>query len=130
VTVRATVRVCVCASVLSCTDPRARPVAPFVDLQFATPVSVTSPGTIEGLLYTFDSDGLQRIRETLHADDVLVIDSTFLLTGDQQLTRNLRFQIPRGLLIGTRLRIHATVTDFVNFVATDSVVFTVSDTLP
>jgi len=115
---------------LACTDPRARPVAPVVDLEFGTSRDVSSPGTIEGLLYTFDADGVQKIVQQLRTADSLLIDSTFLLGTDQEVLRNITLTIPRGLPVGTQVRLRAVVTDWVNFVTADSVVFTVRDTLP
>ena len=127
---RAAVRLCAGAAVLSCTDPRARPVAPLVSLEFGTSRQVTSPGQIDGLLYAYDADGIQKVVQRLRTADSVLSDSTFLFGADQEITRSITFAIPRGLSVGTQVRVLATVTDWVNFVTADSVVFTVQDTLP
>jgi len=128
--VRRAVGLSIVLLLLGCTDPRARPVAPVLDLEFGTSRDVSSPGRIEGLLYTFDADGIQQIVQQLRAGDSLLLDSTILLGSDQEVIRNVTLAVPRGLPIGTRVRFRAVVTDWVNFVTADSVVFTVKDTLP
>ena len=127
---RAASLLCVGAAILSCTDPRARPVAPLVTLGFGSSRQVTSPGRIEGVLYTFDADGIQQIVQQLRTADSVLNDSTFLLGADQEVIRNITLTVPRGLPIGTRILVRAEVTDWVDFVTADSVVFTVQDTLP
>jgi hypothetical protein len=129
-TAGAAVRLCVCALLLSCTDPRARPVAPMVSLLFGSSIRVTSPGLIEGVLYAYDADGIQKVVETLRTPDSILTDSTFLLGADQEITQSIALRVPRGLAIGAELRVLARVTDWVNFVTADSVVFSVQDTLP
>ena len=91
---------------------------------------MSSPGVIEGVLYTFDADGIQQIVQQLRRGDSLLVDSTILLGTDQEIIRNITLTVPRGLPIGAQVQVSAVVTDWVNFVTADSVVFTVQDTLP
>ena len=129
-TVRRSVGASLLLLLLSCTDPRARPVAPLVSLEFGPSREITSPGLIEGLLYTYDADGIQKIVQRLRTADSVLVDSTFLLGADAQVTLNVALAVPRGLTAGTQVRVLAMVTDWANFATADSVVFTVRDSLP
>lgn len=122
------VRLAVVLLLAACTDPRARPVAPQVQLLFGPSFKLTSPGAIIGSLYMFDEDGLLELELSVASSDSLLRgDSTILLTGDQELTRPINWQAPAGVATGTKLTLIARVTDFAGFIATDSVKLTVQD---
>ena len=135
-TVRSTVRglsvrLCGCALgalVLSCTDPRARPVAPVVQLAFAASFKLTSPGLIVGSLYLYDVDGLRDLELSLVSSDTLLTgDSVIFLDGSEELTRPINWKAPAGVATGTGVTLVARVADFAGFVAVDSVRLTVQD---
>ena len=110
---------------VSCTDPRARPVPPSVDLLFAPGLVVTSPGDLTGSLYAYDVDGLANLRlELFSADSALAIDSFLALNPEVDQIRGLNFQIPDGLAVGTLLTLVTTVSDQAGFQSTDSTFFT------
>jgi len=109
---------------LACTDPRARPVPPVVQLSFAPGTIVTSPDTLDGSLYAFDEDGLQTLTlRAVSADGRLEVDSTIPLAGFPEQTRSMRFFIPPGVPDNTRVTIVVTVLDFAGFQTTDSTIF-------
>ena len=127
---RASVRLCVGASLLSCTDPRARPVAPLIQIAFGPSYKLTSPGAIIGSLYMYDVDGLRDLRMSLVSSDTLLDgDSLIFLTGAEELTRPIHWTAPAGVATGTQVTLVARVTDFAGFVAVDSVKLTVQDSV-
>lgn len=114
---------------LSCTDPRARPVPPIVQISFATTVQVTSPDTLDGSLYAFDEDGFILVRLRAATDDnSFNVDSTVSFDGFPEATRGIRLILPAGIPVGTRLTIAATVEDLAGFATTDSTVFLTENT--
>ena len=114
---------------LSCTDPRARPVPPSVDLLFTPGLVVTSPGTIAGSLHAYDVDGLANLRlELFTADNAVAIDSFVALDPEVEQIRGLSFQIPDGLAVGTQLTLVTMVSDQAGFQTTDSTFFTTQPT--
>ena len=123
----ASVRLCACALLLSCTDPRARPVAPVVQIAFGPSFKLTSPGAIIGSLYMYDVDGLRDLRLTVAGDSLLAGDSLIFLDGSEELTRPINWTVPSGVVTGAPVTLVARVTDFAGFVATDSVKLTVQD---
>lgn len=114
----------------ACTDPRARPAPPQMLLQFAPSLVVKSPGRIQGSLYAYDPQGIDRMFVSVRSSDsTLKGDSTLFPSAPFEVTRSLNWTVPGGLPIGTRIRVSARVTDFVGFAAADSAFFTVQDTV-
>ena len=123
----ASVPLCLCASLLSCTDPRARPAPPIVDLSVAPSFQLTSPGDILGSVYAFDEDGLDNLTLSVRsaADTSLNADSLILLSGDPETTRQVHWTVPAGLPVGSRVDVVARVVDFLGFASSDSLHLTV-----
>jgi hypothetical protein len=122
-------RLGVCALVVSCTDPRPRPVPPEVELSFSPSLVVRSPGTIAGSLYAFDADGLAEIGfEVLSEDSVMMSDTTLTPSDFIESTHSLAVPVPDGVAIGTQIRLVARATDFLGFAAADTVFLAVQDT--
>jgi hypothetical protein len=123
------VRLLLVALLLSCTDPRARPVPPTVELAFAPGTVVTSPDTLRGTLYAFAADGLAEVRVMLKSSDSnLQLDSSYNADDPFELNRFLTYAIPPGLAVGTTLQVTGRAEDFVGFFAVDTVTFTITDT--
>jgi hypothetical protein len=113
---------------LACTDPRARPVAPLIQIAFGPSFKLTSPGAIIGSLYLYDADGLRDLELSLVSSDTLLAgDSLIFLTGAEELTRPINWKAPAGVATGTQVILVARVSDFAGFVAVDSVKLTVQD---
>lgn len=112
---------------LACTDPRARPIAPLVQIGFGPLFRLTSPGAIVGSLYMYDVDGLRDLELSIAGDTLIAGDSLIFLTGAEELTRPINWHAPAGVATGTRLTLVARVSDFAGFVAVDSVTLTVQD---
>ncbi len=114
----------------ACTDPRARPVPPIVQLAFSPTHKVTSPGSVLGSLYAYDSDGLKDLAMRLRAPDGTVLrDSTVFLNAEVEQTRPVNLAVPAGVPVGTRLTLLVTVADYAGFATSDSAVFTTQDTV-
>lgn len=114
------------ATLAACTDPRARPVPPVVQIQVAPSFKLVSPGQMVGSLYLFDSDGLQSLSMHVYSpDSAFAADSFLFLTGDNSLTRPFKWIVPPGLATGTTVTLAARVVDFNNFATSDSLVFTI-----
>jgi hypothetical protein len=112
---------------LACTDPRARPIAPLVQIAFGPSFQLTSPGVIIGSLYMYDVDGLRDLELSIAGDSLLAGDSLIFLTGAEELTRPINWIAPAGIATGTQITLVARVSDFAGFVAVDSVKLTVQD---
>lgn len=116
--------------VAACTDPRARPAPPTVDVSFAPSTVVHSPGDLQGALYAYDADGLAGVRlMLLSSDSTLKLDSAVQLPGLLEVNHSMHFQIPPGLSVGTELKVIGRAENFVGFVAADTAVFLVRDTI-
>jgi hypothetical protein len=114
----------------SCTDPRARPVAPIVQFSFAPTFRLKSPGNVAASLHLFDEDGLKSLELSIaSADSALAGDSTILFAGDLELVRPVSWQVPRGIPIGTAVTLIARVQDFKGFVTADTAHLSVQDTI-
>ena len=113
---------------VACTDPRARPVAPIVQLSFAPSFRLESPGSIVASLYLYDEDGLDSLDVSVRsANSTLVGDSITLFGGDQELTLPVSWQVPSGIPIGTAVTLVARARDFKGFVAADTAHLSVQD---
>jgi hypothetical protein len=114
------------AALAACTDPRARPVPPVVQIQVAPSFKLVSPGQMVGSLYLFDTEGLQSLAMHVYTpDSAFAADSFFFLPGDNSLTRPFNWTVPPGLATGTSVTLAAKVVDFNNFATSDSLVFTI-----
>ncbi len=123
-------RLCLLAPAASCTDPRARPVAPTVQLSFAPSFRLKSPGSVVASLYMFDEDGLKSLDLSVKsADSALVGDSIILFGGDLELLRPVSWTVPSGIPIGTAVTLIARAQDFRGFVTADSAHLSVQDTI-
>ncbi len=123
---RASVLLCVGASLLSCVDPRARPVPPRVLIQLPIGLTVRSPGTLPHVVYAFDPAGLSEIRVILQASDSLLkVDSTRAPADFTETTENYVWTLPSGMASGTQIRIKAIATDFLGLLSSDSTVVVV-----
>lgn len=119
-----------CLLLISCTDPRARPAPPQVELSFSPDLVVKSPGAIVGSLYVYDGDGINTINVSIRSSDSMMVVDSPVNPGDLfETTQSLAFIVPRGMAIGTQIQLVARVTDFVGFAAADTAFFTVQDTV-
>lgn len=122
----ASVRLCVCLLLLSCTDPRARPVTPTIQLQLSPGLQVVSPGTLSHSVYAYDADGLGLVRVSIGtADSALSADSTRLPPEAFETTLTYAWSVPAGIPEGTTVRLIALVTDLTGFEAADTALFQV-----
>lgn len=123
--IRPSVRLSVAFLLLSCTDPRGRPVAPEV-LIILQSFSVTSPGFLTHVVTASDPDGLDSIViRVVSADSVMAVDSTvipFELYGSSE---TYSWTVPPGIPTGTSIRITAEAWDFAAFVGADTLEVTV-----
>lgn len=120
--------VCVGAAMMACTDPRARPVPPVLDMNLGAALETTSPGQILGSVHLFDEDGLFSLKLTaLTADSVIEGDSTIVLGGETELNRGVNWAVPAGLANGTQITVTAMVTDFAGFATSDTLLITVQN---
>ena len=115
------------AMAAACTDPRARPVPPTVQIQVAPNYVLKSPGQIVGSFYIFDTNGLSSLQMRVHASDTTVFagDSLVPLSGDNSQTRPFYWTVPSGLPTGTKIVLYGRAMDFNSFGTSDSLVFTV-----
>ena len=116
--------------VLACTDPRARPAPPLLDASVAPTFELTSPGTILGSVYMFDSDGLDALELSVAVfGGSYSGDSTILLTGGEEEIHPLNWNLPGGIPINTPVTVVAKVTDFAGFSTSDTLVLHVMDSV-
>lgn len=121
---------CLCALLLSCTDPRARPAPPQVELSFSPTLVVKSPGSIVGSLYAFDPDGLNTINVQIRSSDsTFVVNDPVSANSLFEVTQSLAYNVPGAIPIGSQIRLVVKVTDFIGFAASDTAFFTVQDTV-
>ena len=94
--------------------------------------AVTSPGPLLGSLYVYDPNGIDSIRVRVDlGNGTLLGDSTFFVSGEDpfQTTLPLFWQIPGGIPNRTAVRIVARARSYIGFVAADTLVTAVGDTL-
>lgn len=121
---RASVRLCVCALLLSCTDPRARPAPPNVQV-FVVGSSVGSPGTVAVSAVVYDAQGVDSVRLSLRSPiPALQGDSLFLFPDTTDVTQSVLWTIPSGLPSGTKITLSAKAWDLLGFMGQDSVIVT------
>ncbi len=111
----------------ACTDPRARPVPPTMQIQVAPNYVLKSPGQLVGSFYIYDTNGLTSLDMRIHTPDTTVFagDSVVPLSGNNSETRPFYWTVPPGLPIGTQIVLSGRALDFNSFGSTDSLVFTI-----
>lgn len=111
---------------LACTDPRARPVPPDVQIHAATPLTTDSPGVFAHTVTAYDADGLDSIVVSIvSADSTLVADSSRVPFEIELATESYAWSVPAGVPHGTVIRILARAWDFADFVGADTLLVVV-----
>lgn len=114
----------------ACTDPRARPVPPTVQLTLSATVRPTSPGDLVGSLYLYDANGLDSVRMKVDLESGRQIgDSTFFPSDPIETTRPFEWRLPGGIPAGTRIVIVVRAVSYIGFEAADTVVTAVADSI-
>ncbi len=122
----ASVRLCVCAFLLACTDPRARPAPPSVHVLVSSSLEVRSPGAIPATIYATDLQGLDSLVVSLRSGFAsLQGDSTYLIPDTTVQTTNVIWTVPSGVPAGTQIVLGATAYNLIGFAAKDSAVLSV-----
>jgi len=117
---------CVCASVLCCTDPRARVAPPTVQVTVSPFILVHSPGSIPTSVYAYDFQGFDSVRISLRSSfTALNADSLFLFPDTTEATTDVDWTVPSGVPLGTQITVAAKVWNLVGFSASDSTILTV-----
>ena len=115
---------------VSCTDPRARPAPPVLEVLVSPSFELHTPGTILASLHAFDEEGLNFLEMSIrNTTGTLTGDSLVVLDGVPELTRPIIWQVPAGLLIGSQVSLAVRVMDLTGFASVDTLHFTVQDTL-
>jgi len=115
-----------CAWLLACTDPRARPAPPTIKVFAAAGLRLTSPGAVLASIYATDVQGLDSIVVSLRSTfSALQGDSTFLVADTTAQTTNVIWQVPSGVPTGTRVVLLGTAYNLIGFAARDSAILTV-----
>lgn len=126
---RPPVRLSLLFLVLSCTDPRARPVTPTIQIQISPTQTVVSPGTLPHTVWALDADGLGLIRVSIGSpDSALSADSVRLPEDAFSSTQSYAWEIPAGMAPGTPVRLVAHVEDLTGLEAADTVVLQIEAT--
>lgn len=119
------VPLCLCASVITCTDPRARPAPPAVRVYLAPGVVVRSPGTIAVSAVVFDVQGVDSVHMTLKSTyPGLQGDSLYLVADTTDYTQSVLWSVPAGVPAGTTFTLGAKAWNLLGFAGADSTVAT------
>jgi len=122
---RASVPLCVCASVLTCTDPRARVAPPTIQVLVSPNLQVKSPGAIPASVYCYDFQGFDSLHVSLRSPAAALNgDSLYLFPDTTEATTGVVWDVPSGVPAGTKITLVAKVWNVVGFAASDSVVLT------
>jgi len=116
----------------ACTDPRARPSPPIVQIVMETPLVVASPGSLLGTVHVTDPNGIDSIRVRVELGNGSTLgDSVFFVSGDDlfQTALPLQWRLPGGVPNRTTVRVVARARSYLGFVAADTVLTAVGDTL-
>ncbi len=116
----------------ACTDPRPRPVGPTVQVMATPRTVVASPGPLTGSLDVYDANGIDSVRVTLDlGNGSTLADSVFFPSGSDPFdyAQDLLFQLPGGIPEHTAVRIVAWAKSYIGFVAADTLLTAVGDTL-
>jgi hypothetical protein len=123
---RAAGPLCLCALVLSCTDPRPRIAPPTVQVIVPSNLRVRSPGTIPVSIYTYDAQGLDQLLVSVRSGHpTLDGDSTIVLTNPNEETVDVVWQVPADIPLGTLITLSAKAKNTIGFVSADSVLLAV-----
>ncbi len=121
---RAALCVGLCAALFACTDPRARPAPPSVQV-FVVGSMVASPGTVAVSAVVYDAQGVDSVRLSLRSPiPALQGDSLFLVPDTTDVTQSVLWKIPAGLPSGTKITLSAKAWDLLGFMGVDSVIVT------
>jgi len=105
-----------------CTDPRARPTPPSVQITLANGGVVASPGILRGTLHATDEYGLDSILVSIHsADERLITDSLYFASDAFDETRYLEWVVPAGMPDGIGFQVVARVVSYIRFSSADTV---------
>lgn len=116
---------CLCASVLACTDPRPRVAPPTIQVIVLPSVKVLSPGSIPASIYCFDFQGFDSMRVFLRSPNPqLNGDSLYLFPDTTEATTDVIWTVPSGIPAGTKVTLVAKVWNLVGFAAADSAILT------
>lgn len=119
------VPLCLCACLLSCTDPRARPAPPSVKLYLAPGYVAQSPGSLPASVVIYDAEGVDSLHMTLKsAIPTFQGDSSYLIPDTTDYTQSVLWSIPAGIPSGTRITLGAKAWDLLGFAGADSVIVT------
>lgn len=116
----------------ACTDPRARPVGPSVQVMVTPRTVVASPGTLTGSIDVYDASGIDSVRVRVElGNGSTVSDSSFFPSGSDpfDLTLPMLFQLPGGLPNRTQVRIVARARSYLGLADADTFLTAVGDTL-
>jgi hypothetical protein len=116
----------------ACSDPRARPVGPSVQVMVTPRTVVTSPGTLTGSIDVYDATGIDSVRVRVElGTGGTIADSTFFPGGSDpfNLTLPMLFELPGGLLNRTEVRIVARARSYLGLAHADTLLTAVGDTL-
>jgi hypothetical protein len=117
-------RLCVCACALACTDPRARPAPPAVEILIPT-FTVHSPGVIAASVVAHDLAGMDSLHVSVQSPDPrLRGDSLYLEPDTTDVTLNVVWNVPDSLPVGTQITLVAKAWNLLGFTAADSVILT------
>ncbi len=122
---RASVPLCLCALLFSCTDPRARVAPPTVEVIVSPNIYVRSPGSIPASIYCYDFTGFDSLHVVLRSSvPQLNGDSLYLFPDTTESTQDVDWTVPSGVPAGTKITLVAKLWNLVGFAATDSVILT------
>jgi len=112
----------VAVALAACTDPRARPTPPSIQVTLANGGVVASPGVLRGTLHATDEYGLDSILVSMHsADERLVTDSLYFASDAFDETRDLEWVVPAGMADGVGFQVVARVVSYIRFSSADTV---------
>ncbi len=116
----------------ACSDPRARPVGPSVQVTVTPRTVVLSPGTLTGSIVVYDVNGIDSVRVRVDiSTGGTIADSTFFPSGSDpfDLTLPMLFELPGGLPNRTAVRIVARARSYLGLAVADTILTAVGDTL-
>jgi hypothetical protein len=118
-------RLCVCASVIACTDPRPRVAPPTIQVLVNITDHPKSPGDIFAAIHAFDAAGFDSVHVTLKSNAPgFGGDSLYLFPDTTEATLNVHWTVPAGIPAGTPITLSAKVWNLIGFAASDSALLT------